>query len=81
MQSTSDPSAITGLPDPNRAVHARGNARDALLDREAFLLEDAGQVSLRLELLEPELAEAEDRVDHLLREVVHPVDVAATSFL
>ena len=75
MQSTSEPSAITGLPDPNRAVHARRNACHAFLDREAFLLEDAGQVSLRLELLESELAEAEHRIDHLLREVVHAVDV------
>ena len=29
----------------------------------------------RLELLKPELAEAEDLIDHLLREVVHAVDL------
>ena len=55
MQSTSEPSAITGLPDPQRAIHAVGNAGDAALDGEAVLLEDAGQVALGLELLEAEL--------------------------
>ena len=60
MPSMSEPSAMTGLPEPQRR-HPRGrNAGDAALDLEAVLLEDAGQVLGRLELLEAELAEAED---------------------
>ena len=52
----------------------RRNAGDAALNREAFLFQDAGQIALRLEFLKAQLAEAEDGVDHLLREVVHAVD-------
>ena len=71
----SEPSAITGLPDPHVAIHAVGHAGDAAFDLEAVLLENAGQVLRRLELLEAELAEAEDLIDHLLRHHVHRVDV------
>ena len=71
----SEPSAMTGLPDPQLRDPRRRNAGDAALDREAVLLEDAGQVLRRLDLLEAELAEAEDLVDHLLRELLHALDV------
>ena len=70
----SEPSAITGLPDPQRGHPGGRNARRAALDREAVLLEDAGQIARRLDFLEAELAEAEDRVDHLLRQLGHLVD-------
>ncbi len=53
----------------------RRDAGDAALDGEAVLLEDAGQVLRRLDLLETELAEAEDHVGHLLRHHAHAVDV------
>ena len=57
--------------------HPRGgNAGDAALDLEAFLLENAGEVLRGLELLEPELAEAEDAIDHDLRLLLHGVDLA-----
>src|SRR6185369_1398312 len=52
------------------------NAGVAALDREAVLLEDAGQILRRLDFLESELAEAEDLVDHLLRECRQRVDEA-----
>ena len=48
-----------------------GDAGDAALDREALLLEDAGEVLRGLELLEAEFAEAEHHVVHLLAEVEH----------
>ena len=77
MPSTSEPSAITGLPEPHVAVHAGRNAGDAALDREAVLLEDAGEVLRRLELLEAELAEAEHLIVHLLDVLAHRVDFQA----
>src|SRR5678815_4713023 len=43
-----------------------GNPRDASLNLEAVLLEQAGQVFGRLDLLHAELTEGEDLVDHLL---------------
>src|SRR5262249_6486060 len=46
-----------------------GNARDSPLDTEAVLLEDAGEILRRLDLLHPELAEREHLVDHLLGEL------------
>ena len=52
-----------------------GDARHPLLDREPVVLEDAGDIALRLELLEAQLAEAEEHVDHLLGEVAAAVDV------
>ena len=60
MPSMSEPSAITGLPDPHVADPRGRNAGHPSLDREAVLLEDAGEVLRRLEFLEAELAEAED---------------------
>src|SRR5687768_3585124 len=53
----------------------RRNAGDAAFNPETFLLENARQVLLRLEFLEPELAVAEHLVNHLLREVAHALDV------
>ena len=47
----------------------------AALDFEAVLFEDLGEIFRRLELLEAELAEAEDLVDHLLRHHAHRLDV------
>ena len=56
--------------------HERGrNSGDALLDREPVLLQHVDQVAVGLDLLEPELGEAEDRIDHLLREHLHRLDV------
>ena len=75
MQSMSEPSAMTGLPGSPRR-HERGrDARDPFLDREAVLLQDVDQVAVGFELLEPELAVAEDLIDHLLRELALAVDV------
>ena len=76
MSSISEPSAITGFPcSPGR--HERGgNAGDAALDLEAFLLENAGQVFRGFELLKAELAEAEDGIDHHLRLLLHAIDLA-----
>lgn len=70
----SDPSEITGLPLPHSATHAVGMPEMPRVDLEAVLLEDAGQVLRRLRFLEPELREAEDRVDHLPRELGEAVD-------
>ena len=57
------------------ARHERGrNARDALLHGEAVLFEDVDQVAVGLGLLEAQLGEAEDLVDHLLGEGLHPID-------
>ena len=44
----------------------RGNPRDPLLDLEAVVAEDAGDVAGGLDLLEAEFAEAEDGVHHHL---------------
>ena len=62
----SEPSEITGLPDAPLRDQRGGNAGDAALDLEAVLLEDAGEVLRRLDLLHAELAEGEDLIDHLL---------------
>ena len=51
------------------------DARDAARDLEAVLLEDAGEVARRLDLLKAQLAEAEHRVHHLLRQRGQAVDV------
>ncbi len=53
----------------------RRYSRDAVLDLEAILLQQIGQVLRRLELLEAELAEAEHRVDHHLHELRVAVDM------
>ena len=70
---------MTGLPDPQRRHERRRDAGDALLDREAVLLQDVDQVAVGLDLLEAQLAEAEDRVDHLLRERRSCVSTSATA--
>ena len=56
----------------------RRDAGDPLLDGEPLLAQDVRQVLRRFDLLEPELAEAEDGVDHLLREVVQIVDTGGS---
>ena len=53
----------------------RRNARDAAFDREAFLLEDLGQILRGLELLKPQLREAEDHVIHDLASLLHRFDL------
>ena len=53
----------------------RGDARDAARDPEAVLLEDAGEVARRLDLLKAQLAEAEHGVHHLLGQRRQAVDV------
>ena len=74
MPSMSEPSAMTGLPDPQVAVQAVGMPATPRSMREAVLLQDAGEVLRRLDFLKTQLAEAEDLVHHLLREFLHPVD-------
>ena len=75
MPSMSDPTAMTGLPDPPRG-HPRGrNPGDALLDREAVVTQDLHNELGRLDLLESELTEAEDLIDHLLGELRAAFDV------
>ena len=60
--------------------HERGrNAGDAFLHGEAVLLQDVDQVAVGLELLEAQLAVAEDLVDHLLGEVCMPHSTSATA--
>ena len=58
------------LPRPPGRHPGRGNAGDPFLDAEALLPQDGRQVLGCLELLKAEFAEAEHRVDHLLRELV-----------
>src|SRR5262249_10250822 len=65
---------------PRRLPRGR-NAADAALDAEAVLLEDGGDVLRGLELLEAELAVAEDLIDELLRELRARVDVGDRFFL
>ena len=52
-----------------------GYAGDTVLYLEPVLLENIGDVSLGLELLEPELGEAEHAVDHLLGEVAAALNI------
>ena len=66
---------MTGFPDPHVAMNDGRDARDPFLHGEAVLLEDVDQVAVGLELLEPQLAVAEDLVDHLLRELAAALDV------
>jgi hypothetical protein len=65
----SDPSAITGLPDPQRRHERRRHAGDLLLHRESVLSQQVDEVPMALELLKPQLPEAEERVDDLLRQI------------
>ena len=71
----SEPSAMTGFPDPQRGGPRGGDSGDAPLDLEAVLLEQTGQVLRRLELLHPELTEREDLVDDLLNELGARLDL------
>ena len=65
---------MTGLPEPHVAVQAVGMpAMDSSM-RNPLLLQDAGQVLRRLDLLKAKFAEAEDLIHHLLGEVLHSVD-------
>ena len=73
----SEPSAITGLPEPHVAMNAVGMPAMPSSTGEPVLLQDVDQVAVRLDFLKPELAEAEDRIDHLLREHLHRLDVLA----
>src|SRR5436309_3198590 len=54
-----------------------GNAGDPLLDGEAVLLQDVGEILRRLDFLEAELAEAENRVIPFLNVLLHRVDLEA----
>ena len=60
---------MTGLPDPHVAMKAVGMPGDPRLNGEPVLLQDVDDVPIGLGLLKAELPEAEDRVDHLLREL------------
>ena len=70
MQSMSEPSAITGLPDPHVAMNAVGMPATPFLHAEPVRLEDVDQIAVGLDLLEPQLAVAEDLVDHPLRHLL-----------
>src|SRR5947208_2296438 len=59
----------------------RRNPANPAFDAQAFLREPPGQVLRRLDLLEPELAEAEHLVDHLLDELAPAVDIGGRVFL
>ena len=72
--STSDPIAMTGFPLPQTRHPAGRHAGGVLLHGEAVPGQDLGAVALGLELLETQLAEAEDRVHHLLRQLLQTVD-------
>ena len=75
MQSMSDPSAMTGLPDPHVAMNAVGTPAMPSWTANPFFFEDVDQVPVGLELLKAELPVAEDLVDHLLRELGAALDV------
>ncbi len=59
-----------------RSHPSGGDAGHAALDLEAFLFQDARQIFRGFELLEAQLAEAEDAVDHHLRLLLHGIDLA-----
>ena len=65
------------LPGSPRREPGGGNACVALLNREAVLAKDAGQVLRRLEFLEPRLGEAEDLIVHALDHLAESVDFEA----
>ena len=73
----SEPSAITGLPDPHVAIHAVGMPATPSSIVKPFFFEDRRQVLRRLEFLEAELAEAEHRVVPLLDVFLQRVDLEA----
>ena len=76
MSSISEPSEITGLPDPQVATHAVGMPAKP----RSTLKPSFSRMPLRylrgLELLEAQLAEAEDAIHHDLRLLLHGVDLA-----
>ena len=53
----------------------RRDAGDAFRDGKPVLAQHAGQVAGRLDFLKAQLTEAEDLIDHLLRERLHGVDL------
>jgi hypothetical protein len=56
---------------------SRGDAGHAALDLETFLFEDSREVFGGFELLEAQLAKAEDTIDHDLRLLFHGIDLAS----
>ncbi len=76
MQSTSEPNAITGLPDPHVAIHAVGIPAMPCSILKPSFLKNAGQVLRRFNFLKSELAKAEDHVDHDLRLFRHRFNVS-----
>ena len=66
---------MTGFAGTPAGDPGAGHSGHPTLDLEAVLLENLGDVALRLELLEPELREAEEAVDDLLGEVASSLDV------
>ena len=75
MPSMSEPSAITGLPLPHVAMNAVGMPATPSSTVKPFFLSSVDEVLRRLELLEAQLAVAEDLIDHLLREVLELLDL------
>ena len=67
----SEPSAITGLPLPHVAMNDVGMPATPSSTWKPFFLSTSTRYVRRLELLEAELAVAEELIDHLLREVLH----------
>jgi hypothetical protein len=63
------------LAGPPRRHEGRRDARDAFLYGESVLLQDVDQITVRLDFLEAELGEAEYRIHHLLREILHRLHV------
>ena len=56
MPSISEPRAITGFPDPQRRHERSRHAGDALLHREAVLLQQVDQIAVRLDSWNPSSA-------------------------
>ena len=73
----SEPSEMTGLPDPQLAIHAVGMPARFSCTVKPFFLQDVGQVLRGLELLEAELGEAEHLIVHPLRCPPHAVNFEA----
>ena len=63
---------------PSVAMNAVGMPAMPSSTVKPFFFEDVDQVAVGLDLLEAELAEAEDRVDHLLRERLSSPSTSAT---
>ncbi len=71
----SEPSAITGLPEPHVAMNAVGMPAMPSCTVKPFFLSTSTRYRWVSNLLEAELAEAEDGIDHLLGEDLHRLDV------